>query len=96
MASSIATARYSVWTTFTSPGSVFPTGGHANPTVTVVALALRLADLLREQGTLAPAVRASGIAAAHSATHRFDPMVVEACPLGTRKETASLRTVGLG
>ena len=81
---------------YVAGSSVFPTGGHANPTVTVVALALRLADLLREQGTLAPAMKASGVPAAHSATHRFDPTAVEACPLGTREETASLRTVGLG
>ncbi len=30
-------------------GSVFPTNGHANPTYTIVALAVRLADHLKEQ-----------------------------------------------
>ena len=29
--------------------SVFPTGGHANPTLTIVALAIRLADFIRAE-----------------------------------------------
>jgi choline dehydrogenase-like flavoprotein len=36
---------------FVAVSSVFPTGGSANPTLTIVALALRLADHLREQVT---------------------------------------------
>jgi choline dehydrogenase-like flavoprotein len=32
---------------FLAGGSVFPTSGHANPTLTVVALAARLADRLK-------------------------------------------------
>jgi choline dehydrogenase-like flavoprotein len=34
---------------FVAGSSVFPTSGYANPTLTIVALALRLADHLREQ-----------------------------------------------
>ena len=34
---------------FMAGSSVFPTGGCANPTLTVVALALRMADLLRHE-----------------------------------------------
>ena len=32
---------------FVAGSSVFPTSGHANPTLTIVALALRLADHLQ-------------------------------------------------
>lgn len=34
---------------FVASGSVFPTGGHANPTLTIVALALRIADHLKTE-----------------------------------------------
>jgi choline dehydrogenase-like flavoprotein len=32
---------------FVAGSSVFPTGGYANPTLTIVALAIRLADHLK-------------------------------------------------
>jgi choline dehydrogenase-like flavoprotein len=41
---------HSVDNTFVASGSVFTTGGYANPTITVVALALRLADHLKSLG----------------------------------------------
>jgi choline dehydrogenase-like flavoprotein len=34
---------------FISGPSVFPTGGYANPVLTIVALSIRLADHLKEQ-----------------------------------------------
>jgi choline dehydrogenase-like flavoprotein len=37
---------HTVDNTYVASGSVFTTGGHANPTITIVALALRLADHL--------------------------------------------------
>ena len=43
---------------FVAGSSVFPTGGYANPTLTVIALALRLAEEIERQ--LAPARLASG------------------------------------
>jgi choline dehydrogenase-like flavoprotein len=48
---------------FVAGCAVFPTGGHANPTFTIIALALRLADQLRS--------RLAGKPAPHSvqATH---------------------------
>jgi choline dehydrogenase-like flavoprotein len=35
---------------FVAGSSVFPTGGSVNPTLTIVALALRLADHLKARG----------------------------------------------
>lgn len=39
---------------YVAGSSVFPTGGYANPTLTIVALAIRLADRLRETALSAP------------------------------------------
>lgn len=35
---------------YVAGSSVFPTSGHANPTLTIVALAIKLADFLKEKG----------------------------------------------
>jgi len=45
---------------FVVGGSVFPTGGFANPTLTIVALALRLSDHLRRELSTVPEVVSQG------------------------------------
>lgn len=42
---------------YVAGSSVFPTGGHANPTLMIVALAIRLAHHLRDRLTQAPSAR---------------------------------------
>lgn len=37
---------------FATGSSVFPTGGYANPTLTIVALAIRLANTIKQTITL--------------------------------------------
>ncbi len=40
---------YGISNLFIAGSSVFPTGGYANPTLTIIALAIRLADRIKEQ-----------------------------------------------
>ncbi len=40
---------YGISNLFITGSSVFPTGGYANPTLTIIALAIRLADRIKEQ-----------------------------------------------
>jgi choline dehydrogenase-like flavoprotein len=42
-------AVHGVGNLFIAGSAVFPTSGHANPTLTIVALALRLAEHLKRQ-----------------------------------------------
>ena len=44
---------------FIAGSSVFPTSGHANPTLTIIALALRLADFLKRHPFTGPEVQYS-------------------------------------
>ena len=44
---------------FLAGGSVLPTGGYANPSLTIVALAIRLADHLKSEIDAAPVVQSS-------------------------------------
>jgi choline dehydrogenase-like flavoprotein len=47
---------------FVASSSVFPTSSHANPTLTIVALAKRLADHLLEDDVLRPRSQISSCA----------------------------------
>ena len=48
---------------YVAGGSVYPTSGHANPTLTIVALAIRLADHLLRQPAPSDARSKPGLAA---------------------------------
>jgi choline dehydrogenase-like flavoprotein len=54
---------------FIAGSSVFTTGGHQTPTLTIIALAIRLADHLRAM-MAAPLRVAAGVSDAH---HHFGP-----------------------
>ncbi|MFQ4137180.1 GMC oxidoreductase [Nodosilinea sp. PGN35] len=51
---------HSVPNLYVASSSVFPTGGYANPTLTILALTLRLADHLKATGSQAAAVVQTG------------------------------------
>ena len=40
---------YGMKNLFVAGASVFPTGGHANPTLTIIAMSLRLAEYLKSR-----------------------------------------------
>jgi choline dehydrogenase-like flavoprotein len=45
---------------FVAGSSVFPTGGDANPTLTIIALAIRLADQVKKVMASDPATTVNG------------------------------------
>lgn len=64
---------------FIAGSATFPTSGHANPTLTIVALALRLADHLRrltdrEEAPLTAALRAASDSGSRDKPERLEPM----------------------